>query len=143
MKHGKKIIGYFLAFCIVVVLVYLVIKQVQEHYLQDDPVLRTLKEVLRPVHPVVDSLQLYKGDKSYTINKQKIFLCLYDENNEYYPLNMLVYVTLHEMAHLLNKKDVGHTPEFHRIFDELLAKATALNVFNPDIPIIKNYCEHN
>lgn len=135
-------IAIILAIILVGILIWIIICQVKEHHLQDDPMLHRLRQVLEPVHPIVKNIKLYKGDKSYTINKEKIFLCLKDKNtNEYYTLNMLVYVTLHEMAHMLNTKDVGHTEEFHRVFDELLDKATQLGVFNPSIPIIKNYCE--
>ena len=84
---------------------------------------------------------MYKGDKSYTINKEKTFLCLYDKNGDYYPVNQLVYVLLHEISHALNTKDVGHTDNFNKIFDELLDKATQQGVYNPSIPIIQDYCE--
>ena len=124
----------------IIILFLILRKQVTEHLLQDDPMLYTLKQVLEPVHPMIKNLKLYKADKSYTINKDKIFLCLYDENTNYYPLNMLIYVLLHEVAHKINEKDVGHTDAFYKVFDELLEKATEIGVYNPDIPIIKNYC---
>ena len=135
-------VAIFLALFLVGVLIWIIAYQVKEHHLQDDPMLHRLKQVLLPVHPVVANLKLYKGDKSYTINKEKVFLCLKDKKTgEYYPLNHLCYVLLHEIAHVLNTKDVGHTEEFHRIFDDLLAKATNVGAFNPSIPVIQNYCE--
>ena len=39
--------------------------------------------------------------------KQKVYLCLKDENNEYYNDNMLIYVALHELAHVLCD-EIGH-----------------------------------
>ena len=134
-------IAIILAIFLVVILIWLAISQIKEYHLQDDPMLHRLKQVLEPVHPVISTLKLYKGNKSYTINKSKIFLCLKDKNGDYYPLNLLCYVLLHEISHLLNTKDVGHTEEFHRIFDKLLEKATELGAFNPSIPIPQNYCE--
>ncbi len=136
-------IGYILAIVLIGIIIFIVSRQVREHHLQDDPMLHTLKEVLKPVHPIFHTLKLYKGNKSYTINKDKTFLCLYDENGNYYPLNALVYVLLHEVAHSLNTKDVGHTEAFHQKFDELLERATKLGVYNPDIPMIKGYCGHD
>lgn len=133
-------IGYILALILIAILIFVIVKQVKEYHLQDDPLLHTLKKILEPVHPIVKNLKMYKGDKSYTINKQKIFLCLRDEKKEYYPLNMMVYVCLHEVAHILNDKDIGHTEAFHEKFDELLKKATELGMYNPNIPVIKNYC---
>lgn len=132
-----------LCLLIVILLVCLLVRQVREHLLQDDPMLKVLREILAPVHPVVNNLKMYRGDKSYTINKTKVFLCLRDDRGEYYPLNMLVYVTLHEIAHVLNTKDVGHTETFHQIFDDLLERAQRLGVYNPEIPVIDNYCNHN
>lgn len=119
------------------------IQSIREYHLQDDPMLWKLKDILEPLHPEVKNLKLYKGDKSYTINKDKIFLCLKDENDEYYDTNMLVYVLLHEFSHYLNKEDIGHTPKFHQIFQDLLDKAHDLGIYNASIPPIQNYCGHS
>jgi len=136
----SKYFGYFLAVVLILILIWVIHRQVKEHHLQDDPMLYTLKEILKPVHPVISQLKLYKGDKSYTINKSKIFLCLYDEKGEYYSLNMLIYVLLHEISHLLNEQDVGHTEAFYKKFDEMLDKAHELGIYNKEIPVIQNYC---
>lgn len=115
----------------------------KECMLQSDPKLYELKKICVDIHPVVKDLKLYKGQKSYTINKEKIYICLLDENGQYYPINMLIYVFLHELAHLLNKEDTGHTEKFHEIFQQLINKAHKLGVYNPSIPPIDNYCMHN
>ena len=128
-----------LAIILIGIVIWVIVCQIREHHLQDDPMLHHLRQVLEPVHPAMKHVKLYKADKSYTINKDKIFLRVKDNNGEYYPLNMLVHVVLHELAHWLNKKDVGHTEEFHRIFDELLVKASEVGSYNPSIPIIQNY----
>lgn len=140
IKNVSKIIPYILATMLIILLIYMVHRQLKEYHLQDDPMLHTLKEILKPLHPIFKNLKLYRGDKSYTINKEKTFLCLYDKQGEYYPLNMLVYVLIHEIAHSLNTKDIGHTDEFYRIFNELLDKATKIGIYNPSIPIIQDYC---
>lgn len=82
------------------------------------------------------------GKKSYTLNKEDIYLCLKDENNQYYNDNMLIYVLLHEISHSICD-EIGHTDKFHKIFKALTAKAVALNIYNENIPLIKNYCLHN
>jgi len=143
--EGSRYIGYALAFILVVVLFMVIRYQIKEHLLQDDPLLYTLKEMLRPVtyegKSIADGLRLYKGDKSYTINKQQTFLCMYDRQGEYYPLNTMIHVLLHERAHSLNLKDIGHTEEFYRIFDELLQQASEKGIYNPAIPVEPDYCE--
>jgi len=126
-------------------------KQVRENHLEDDSMLYLLKSILQPLQPFFDAkypeanihlekLKLYKGDKSYTINKNQIFLCIYDEKGEYYPVNALVYVLIHELGHRANTADIGHTPAFHKVFDEILEEADRLGIYNPNIPMIKNYC---
>lgn len=144
-KSWSKYFAYILAVSLIVILLWVIGKQIKEYHLQDDPMLQTLKEALKPVQyngkSITENLKLYKGDKSFTINKSQTFLCLYDENGDYYPLNMLVYVLLHEIAHSLNKKDVGHTEEFHKVFDDLLEQATRNGIYNPSIPVINGYCE--
>lgn len=136
-----KWIENVLVFICITILLYLLVNQVKEYHLQDDPMLHILKKILTPVHPIFENLKLYRADKSYTINKEKTFLCLYDKNGDYYPINMLIYVLLHEVSHSLNTKDIGHTEEFYRIFDGLIEKSIKLGVYNPSIPIIQNYCE--
>lgn len=130
--------GVVVSFIIAVVALYFIYQQVEDFQLQNDPVLDVLRRILKPVHPVFSKVKLYKADKSYTINKEKVFICLKDKNGDYYPINMLVYVVLHEIAHVLNK-DIGHTESFHQVFDSLRAKAFEVGVFNPSIPIIQNY----
>jgi len=67
---------------------------------------------------------------------------LRDENNEYYNENMLIYVTLHEVAHAICD-EIGHTQKFHEIFESLLDRAYNMGIYNPSIPIIQDYCQHH
>lgn len=127
--------------CILLV-IFLLYSHVEEYYSQLDPHLPKIKDLLIQVHPEASNLEIYEGNKSYSINKQKIYLCLKDENNKYYSKNTLVYVALHELAHCINKKDIGHSQSFNEIFDQLLKRATALGIYNPNIPIPPDYCEY-
>lgn len=91
---------------------------------------------------ILNEISLSTGNKSYTINKENIYLCLKDENNQYYEDNMLKYVLLHEISHSICD-EIGHTEKFNEIFKALLDKAVAMKVYDPSIPIIKNYCLYN
>lgn len=142
MSNTKNYIAYIFAFILICILVWLIVNQVKEHHLQDDPMLHTLREILKPVHPIFEKIQLYKGDKSYTINKEKTFLCLYDENGEYYNLQMILTVLLHECAHILNRENIGHTPEFYDQLDKLVKRATELGIYDPNIPPLQDYCNY-
>ena len=90
---------------------------------------------------VLDEINLYKGDKSYTINKENVFLCLKDENGEYYSMNILMFVTLHEMAHVLSTT-IGHDKNFNNIFDALLKKAAEMGIYDPTLKMDENYCNY-
>ena len=125
----------------------------------DDPKLLELHDKLKPMFAddiiydgvltninkkeILYDLSLCKGEKSYTINKEDIYICLLDENGKYYNDNMLIYVLLHELSHYSCKSEIGHTPLFHQIFQAYLKKATEMKIYDPNIPLIKNYCLYN
>lgn len=140
---GRDVKLYFLSSIIVTALVflYVVTNRIHEKYLEEDPVLMGLKQELVTCFPEIDNAILLKGKKSYTINKKQIYICLKDEKGEYYNKNMLKYVILHELAHVLCD-EIGHTEKFHKIFEEILRKAIKCGVYDDRIPTIKNYCEY-
>jgi hypothetical protein len=88
---------------------------------------------------ILNDITLCSGDKSYTINKEDVYMCLKDEHNQYYHDNMLMYVLIHEVSHLVCKS-IGHTTEFHEKFQLLLQKAIEMKIYDPTIPVIKDYC---
>ena len=152
-----KCFSILLAFLLIFALIYLLIKQIEEFNLQTDPMLDRLRSklteffdhkknwngnlaTLNGKNPM-KNINLYKSNKSYTINKERIYMCLKDETGNYYSENMLIYVLLHELGHVLSKS-IGHTDEFYRIFDDLLLEATKNNLYDPNQPIVKDYCQH-
>lgn len=148
MGYRKKKRSNFLTGMAVAIVVFLVIfvgytifTQIQEHHKQNDPKLHEIKARLTPLIPDIVDLDFYEGDRSYTINKQRVYLCLRDENGNYYDDNTLNYVTLHELAHT-KTKSIGHTEEFHEVFDDILKKATEQGLFNPSIPVPNDYCTY-
>ena len=66
---------------------------------------------------------------------------MFDEDGDYYHENMLIYVILHELSHVICD-EIGHTDKFHRIFDAVLEIATADGLYDPSIPVIRDYCQH-
>ena len=69
-------------------------------------------------------------------------MCMTDQENQYYPQNMIVYVLCHEYAHVLCAvvDEEEHSDEFHEIFDELLLRAEQLGMYDPTILPLTNYC---
>lgn len=68
---------------------------------------------------------------SYSVNKgEKIVLCIRsrDENAKLIDLNTLMFVSLHELAHIMTIS-IGHTDEFWTNFKFLLTKSIELNIY--------------
>lgn len=155
---SRWIYTIILALVIVGFIIWLLKMQIEEFELQKDPKLSELKSLLNPMFEkesfnnhmlnqilkrnVLDQISLYRGEKSYTINKSKVYLCLRDEAGEYYGNNMLLFVFLHELAHVICD-EVGHTQKFQEIFDALLDEASHMQIYDPNIPVIQNYCNYN
>ena len=130
-----------------ILIAFIIFQSIKEHLLPYDPKIDDLKRRLLLVHNKTKDLQFYHDKKSYTINKRKVHLCVKDKDGDYYDDNMLIYASLHELGHVLCD-EIGHTPKYWAIFDDLLAKAaktidpiTNKPVFNPNKPINKDYCE--
>lgn len=152
-----KYIGIALAIILVAILIFIIYKQIDNFKLQKDPKLDELRNTFTQFfnnkkdwkppldmlnkRNVMSDINLYKGDKSYTINKEKVYLCLNDENSNYYSSNMLIYVLAHEISHVLSES-VGHTEEFHNIFENLLVELTDAGIYDPTKPLPEKYCEY-
>lgn len=73
---------------------------------------------------------------SYTINKQSIHLCLRsrDQHQKLYDINDLMYVVIHELAHMCNYTEKGepiqgHGPEFKLKFRFLINEAIKIGIY--------------
>ena len=150
----------FVMLCIILTLVgYILYDQLNEHFNDRDPKLIELKKKLEILinqpnkkwtghleslnnRYILNEIKLYVGSKSYTINKTRIYMCIRDSNNHYYDDNSLMFVLLHEISHVICKS-IGHTEEFHKIFEDLLVEAEKVGIYNSKIPMIKNYCGHD
>ena len=68
---------------------------------------------------------------SYSVNKgEKVVLCLRSRNSkeELVEENVLMFVALHEMAHICTKS-IGHTDEFWTNFKWLLQKSIEIKIY--------------
>lgn len=88
---------------------------------------------------IYEEFTIEEGKQSYTENKQRIFLCLRNRKNELYSFNSLLFVLLHEIAHVINN-ELHHTKKFKNIFKELLKHAENLGYYNSKIEFDANYC---
>jgi len=110
-----------------------------EYFTKTDPAILDIHAALSKVDPAAaNKIQVSEARESYTINKRDMHLCIRDEVGEYFNRNMLLYVALHELAHV-KCKSIGHTAEFHSIFRDLLKKAEEQGVYNSKIPPVSDY----
>jgi hypothetical protein len=76
------------------------------------------------------NLQLRNSkDKTYTANKQKIYLITERSDGKKYNQDTILFVLLHEVAHILSP-DEHHTKGFFEIEKKLHRKAIELGVLN-------------
>ena len=152
-----KILSFFLAGLLIFIVGWVIYNQIHEHYTQDDPKLKDLRDRLelffenkkdweKPLTKlneknIMKNIKLYRGEKSYTINKEKVYICLKDENGNYYDDNTLIYVIAHELSHAICD-EIGHTEKFHHIFEALLKKMEEEELYNSKIPIKHDYCDN-
>jgi hypothetical protein len=95
----------------------------------------TLKKVYSP-----DIISEAANDARYTtftIDKKDMHICLRtrDDLQNAYDVNLLMYVVIHELAHMANYDDkyqpiLGHGKEFQTIFKLLVKEAMAIGVYS-------------
>jgi hypothetical protein len=73
-------------------------------------------------------------DVAYSLNKgRSIMLCLRDMGRQDRAVNidLLMFVTLHEAAHIANYNQWGHGLQFWGIFKYMLEEAASIGIYNP------------
>ena len=113
-----------------------------DQYPEYDPYIKQLYDRTRKL--VLSENVSNKEFTSYTINKgDEMALCLRPnkENSQFYEINLLTYVVIHELAHIACPEE-GHTKLFLKIFTFLIKNAVKLNIYvNVNYEINpKEYC---
>jgi len=69
------------------------------------------------------------GYTSYSVNKgEKLVMCIRQKDDSFVDTNVLLYVAIHELAHLMTK-GMGHTDTFWDNFKFLLREAMDIGVY--------------
>jgi hypothetical protein len=83
-----------------------------------------------------------KGISSYTVDKgKKVVMCLRDQDGDLYDQDLLLYVLLHELAHIACESS-DHNEEFLTAFEYLLQQAIHHGIYAPQKRKNDSYC-HN
>jgi predicted metal-dependent hydrolase len=96
-----------------------------------DPRVKVMIERFNPNNMCENDLDA--ESTSYSENKgEKIVVCLRDKTPPYklVDTNTVMFVVLHEMAHLMTTT-VGHTPEFWTNFKRILHDAVGCGIYQP------------
>lgn len=103
------------------------VEHLTEKYGTDDPRIKRLRVNYNPDN--VSEGGLEHGYTSYSVNKgEKIVLCIRQDDNSFVPPNVLLYVSIHELAHLATKS-IGHESPFWANFRWMLKEAIAIGVY--------------
>lgn len=71
------------------------------------------------------------GYTSMTINKgEKVILCLRQSDKAFVDKNVVMYVAIHELAHIMTFKEKGHPPAFWENFKQLLNEAMEMGLYH-------------
>jgi hypothetical protein len=96
------------------------------------------KENINLIKNKIDSVIIKETPKtssytSYSVNKgEELYLCIRSKNtNEIHDINDLLYVAIHEIAHI-GCPEIGHTNLFFKINLYLLNKAVEFNLYKKD-----------
>ncbi len=109
------------------------IKSIEKKY-PNELFVKKLKENYN--HTVLSEAPIDDRLTTYTIDKKDIYVCLKTRNDkeEIYDTNTLIYVLLHELAHLSNysinnEPIIGHGKEFQKIFKILVKEAIEIKIY--------------
>lgn len=146
-KKRQNLTNLIIGILIITLLVlFLIINSAQNNkgseYYEElvNPVLKNVRYNFSLLNPKYANIPLREGNSAYTENKRSITLCLKNpETGETYDMNTLMYVALHELAHVVSESH-GHTDEFKRNFVILLREASRIGIYNPRREIPQTYC---
>lgn len=119
--------------------VYHALRSYHEREMERHPDVLRIRRRLSQIFPEIDRVRILKAGSSYTLGKEKIYMCTRDKKSNVYDDNTLTYVFLHELAHCQTKQ-VGHGDEFKRQFARLLYRAKQFGLYDDRIPHDSNYC---
>lgn len=107
------------------------------------PILDRVRENFGKIDKAYEKIPLREGDSAYTENKEVITLCLKDpQTQKYYDMNTIMYVALHELAHVLCDSQ-GHGDEFKKKFSKILRHAAKIGIYDPRVSMSPTYCGLN
>lgn len=112
--------------------IHTLIEHLKRNYSNKDDVIRLVENFNEDNIRETDMMD---SGTSYSINKgRELSLCIRDKNDENYKLhrvNLIMFVVIHELAHIMSKS-YGHNEEFGENFVFLLQEANKIGVYTTE-----------
>ena len=130
----------FILILIIVLIFVIYMFSNRSNYSHNHPILNQIRANFEKLNPEYGKIPLREGDSAYTENKSVITLCLKNPTTgNYYDMNTLMYVAIHELAHMVSETH-GHNDEFKANFKSLLQQAARKRIYDPKKEIPNTYC---
>ncbi|MDB4726463.1 hypothetical protein OAF54_03410 [bacterium] len=145
----KNVLLFLFSFIVIVILTIFItekcvekFKALNEHDKKAKEILDIVKTRLAKIYPNINELNIRESTKSETFHKRDIYLCIRDKENNFYDINTIMYVALHELSHVLDKEGFGHddNPYFEGVFEETKKKGIDAGIYDPKIGLTDGYC---
>ena len=137
-RTTQSTVGSGVLFCVGIILV--VVGWPRDDDTKREPALSMVRTNFKKINPKFKNIPLFSGKGAYTDNKSEITLCLSDPNTKQeYDSNTIMYVALHELAHVVSK-GIGHGEEFRQNFSKLLLEGEKLGFYDSTKPMTTTYC---
>lgn len=100
------------------------------HMMAKYPNNKDVQQLYRNFNPeAVSEGSLESGYTSYSVNKgEKIILCIRQRDRSFVDKNVVMYVAIHELGHLMTP-EIGHTDSFWNNFRFLLDEAIQIGIY--------------
>jgi len=133
-----KVVLAFAVVTLFVVFAYTFSKK--SYFSSKHPLVEKIRTNFALLNPEYAKIPIQEGSSAYTENKEMITMCLQDpKTKKFYDMNTLMYVALHELAHVVTTTH-GHDEQFKANFVKLLERAAQLGIYDPTKPLPENYC---
>ena len=112
--------------------------------MSDSQIVQFIRNKILPVNPrAVQAVHFVPGTFSETLNKNIIRICVRNKKSKkVYPVNTLVHVALHELAHtIMDEYDPNHSEKFFNTLDPLVNRAIVLGIYDAREETAVDYME--
>jgi len=110
-----------------------------------DPLLGKIYKDLKLIYPDLDqkNITIHAANDTLTEDKKTMYLCIRKKNGEYYDYPSILYIAIHELAHVLNDEydtESQHGDKFNNLNQILLQRAEDLELIPKNLKVNYDMC---